>query len=1054
MATIGVLVRLVVARVRHAGVRWAAVVAGLALALVTPVLGAAVRSVTADAALRRGISALDPGERSLTVSFSGIAVTDEVAALDRTVSGALARLGDQPVRRQVEFRPISDGRGGDFALGGTDGLASAVRLVSGRLPSSCTPTRCEVVLVTGAVGAGAAGAATINAVDVETSLGIVVVGSAERRDPLLLSGTFDPGAASSVLVGDGVQQVAALAALSHFGRSYGWVASLDFDQVRRTGADAWAATSTAVADDLLTTSTFLALTTPVDVLQREAARARTSADRFALLGGSTGVVLLGVAVVGGAALRRDHEAFVGAMRRRGAGRFQLAVVVAGEVMVATVTAAFVALAGAGVVAWLLAARAGLPGVRTASGALAAGLPATVTLALAAAALVAAALTVPADPRGTRAAWRAVEVGAVVAAGAALLVASRGGVGVGGQGGQGAGDTLLPALPALWLVASGLLLARVWPAVIALCGRLVPRRAVGTRLGLSAAGGRPLRPAATAALLTAAVGGAVFALGYRATLDRGAADQAAFAVPLDGRVVGGRALVRPLDALTPAALAGLPVDAHRVLRVAASVRVTPERGEAVQLVGIDPAVLPAMHRWSATVGADDPSAVAARLADVTVPPGLALPAGRRLRIVTDGPPVTVAVTAHVRAADGRERAVPLAVDGGSGSGSAALPSLVGELPDLGSADLDSTGVAGAPGSQDDGLHLVALELREPTDDATFRLHALGEGTVDLERPTGTLSLGAMTVDDTAVPSPWKGWAGGSLTVGTDGATARLPYELASTALTVSARPDGPGTKAPVPVAVDPTTAAEARGGLVTIILDRQAVTARVVATLRRFPTVPDGRFAVLAVDALSRLVDLATPGAGQPGEVWLSTRPEPGGASPDATAAFHGPVFGPLVVTSRATIQRTLHTDPVARAAAGLLLATVGLLLAVAVTAVVLLVHTERRDDAGQLYAWEADGVTPRTLRASLWWRAVAVALPAVPVGVAVGVGLSRLTARLVAVTATATTPVPPLVPGVGFGGAMLAVAVGVTMALAAAAVAASFALREALSAAPTGAVSA
>ena len=1038
MATPGVLLRLVAARVRHAGVRWAAVVAGLVLALVLPVLGAAVRSVTADAALRRGVGALDPGERSLTVSFSGSAGPDEVAALDRTVIAGLARLGGNPPRRQVEYRPITDGHGSDFALGGTDDLASAVRLVSGRLPTSCTPTRCEVVQLAG-TGNGTGSA------DAGSALGVAIVGSVERRDPLLLSGTFDPGSASSVLVGDGVQQVAALAALSHFGRSYGWVAPLDLASVRRTGVDAWAASSTAVADELLTTSTFLAMTTPVDVLQREAARARTSANRFALLGGSTGVVLLGVAVVGGAALRRDHEAFVGALRRRGAGRGQIAAVVLGEVVMAIAVATALALGGAAAAAWLLAGRAGLPRLHTASHAVSAGLSATLSLAVVAAALVAATLTVPADPRGTRAAWRAVELGAVVAAGAALLVASRGGVGVGGRiGGQGAGDTLLPALPALWLVASALLLARLWPAAIAGCGRLVPRRAVGARLGLSAAGGRPLRPAATAALLTAAVGGAVFALGYRATLDRGAADQAAFAVPLDGRVVGGRALVRPLDALTPAALSALPLDAHPVLRVAASVRVTPERGEAVQVVGVDAGTLPAMHRWSAVVGADDPAAVAARLADVTVPAGVALPSGQRLRIVSDGPAITVAVTAHVRAVDGRERAVPLAVD--AGSGPAAVQSLVGELPDLGSPS--------ASGPQGAGLQLVALELRQPTDDATFRLHAIGEGAVDVEQPTGTLSLGAMTVDDTVVPAPWTGWAGGSLTAGADGATASVPYELASTALTLSARPDGPGSTMPLPVAVDPTTAGEARGGLVTIILDRQAVTAKVVATLPRFPTVPDGRFAVAAVDALSRLVDLTTPGAGQPGELWLSTRPVPGGATPDVAPAFGAPVFAPLVVTTRDTIHRTLHTDPVARAAAGLLLAAAGLLAAVAISALVLLVHTERRDDAGQLYAWEADGVTPRALRASLWWRAIAVALPAVPVGVAVGVGLSRLTARLVAVTATATAPVPPLVPGVGFGGAMLAIAAGVAIALASAAVAASLALREPLPVPPSGAVSA
>jgi hypothetical protein len=253
-----------------------------------------------------------------------------------------------------------------------------------------------------------------------------------------------------------------------------------------------------------------------------------------------------------------------------------------------------------------------------------------------------------------------------------------------------------------------------------------------------------------------------------------------------------------------------------------------------------------------------------------------------------------------------------------------------------------------------------------------------------------------------------------------------------------------------MAVDAATAAAARDGIVTIVLDRQSITGRVVATLPRFPTTAPGRFAVVDVAALGRLVDLGNPGAGQPTEVWLAARP--GAADAAFTDSLTAAPLDRLAVSERAVIERTLRTDPVARAAVGLLLAAVGVMLALAVVALVLLVHTERQDDAGQLHAWEADGVAPRTLRASLWWRAVAVAVPAVPVGVVTGVALSRLTARLVAVTATATTPEPPLVPGVGIGRALLAVVIGVVLTLAVAAVVASFALREPMPVAPDGAV--
>ena len=56
-----------------------------------------------------------------------------------------------------------------------------------------------------------------------------------------------------------------------------------------------------------------------------------------------------------------------------------------------------------------------------------------------------------------------------------------------------------------------------------------------------------RPALVIAFITAALGLAVFALSYRATLTTGEADQAAFAVPLDFTVTESSALVNPLDA---------------------------------------------------------------------------------------------------------------------------------------------------------------------------------------------------------------------------------------------------------------------------------------------------------------------------------------------------------------------------------------------------------------------------------------------------------------------------------------------------------------------------
>jgi hypothetical protein len=566
----------------------------------------------------------------------------------------------------------------------------------------------------------------------------------------------------------------------------------------------------------------------------------------------------------------------------------------------------------------------------------------------------------------------------------------------------------------------LLLARLWLPLVRAAQRLLPRRWVAARLGLAAVTGRPLRPAATAALLTAAVASAVFAGAYAGTLDRGAAGQAAFAVPLDAVARTGQQLVRPYDAAPPATLRTLLPGAqvHPVLRATATRRASAEQGIPVQLVGLEPATLPRMTAWDDTTGGPAPAGVAAALAVPPLPQGTALPAGRRLRVVTPGPAVRVAVTATLRSADGRERNVELRVTPARGDAPAALE---GDLGDAGA----------------EGTRLVAVTLRLPTDEETRRQHGLGEGRTDRELPTGRVELGAVTVDGAEVPAAWRGWASSGpalrLAAAQPAGGVALDYTLATGAGVLTGLAGGPGDAGrPVPVAVDPATAAAARGGLVDLNLSGTNITGRVVAVLPRFPTVT-GSFAVLDLGALQRIVDLTTPGAGEPGELWL--------AGGDLGRLTSRPL-SQLDVTLRAPLERALRADPVARGAAGLLAWAAGATLLAGAAALVLLVAAERHDDAAAEYAWEADGVPPSTLRAALWWRALAVAVPAVPAGIAGGVALGALTARLVAVTATATAARPPLVAGAGLlPGALLALGVLVAALVAAAALAAA-SLRE------------
>src|SRR5213078_881645 len=191
-----------------------------------------------------------------------------------------------------------DDAGGTYFFGAAENLPGTVRVTEGRPPASCTPQRCEVVIV----GDGTP--------RIDPALGLVVVGRATRTDPLLLTGTFDPGHDAPLLLADGVGAAAGLAALAAFPRSYGWVTPIDLDRVGRLGVAGYLARSAHVGDDLRRWRSGLALTAPDDVLRAEDARAQRSARRFTLLGGAATALLLGFAAIGAIGLRRDHGAVV------------------------------------------------------------------------------------------------------------------------------------------------------------------------------------------------------------------------------------------------------------------------------------------------------------------------------------------------------------------------------------------------------------------------------------------------------------------------------------------------------------------------------------------------------------------------------------------------------------------------------------------------------------------------------------------------------------------------------------------------------------------------
>src|SRR5581483_1487209 len=178
--------------------------------------------------------------RSLIASMYGQRLSAaDLAPINAEVRRELAPLAATPPRAELLFGRLSTGADSTYFLGAADDLTTAVHITSGRAPTSCTPQRCEVVVL----GEGTPG--------LSPDLGLVIVGRAVQTDPLLLSATFNPGHDAPVLLADGVTRATQLNSLEQFPRTYGWVTPIDLDRVQHLGVTAYLARSAQASENLM-----------------------------------------------------------------------------------------------------------------------------------------------------------------------------------------------------------------------------------------------------------------------------------------------------------------------------------------------------------------------------------------------------------------------------------------------------------------------------------------------------------------------------------------------------------------------------------------------------------------------------------------------------------------------------------------------------------------------------------------------------------------------------------------------------------------------------------
>jgi hypothetical protein len=517
---------------------------------------------------------------------------------------------------------------------------------------------------------------------------------------------------------------------------------------------------------------------------------------------------------------------------------------------------------------------------------------------------------------------------------------------------------------------------------------------------------PSRTVVTCAFITVALGLALFAAAYRATLTRGSSDQAAFQVPLDFSVSEGSKLVLPLDAapLSAYARSAPGARAYSVVRLAAT---TPGAGTAVlspTVLGV-PAAAVRKLRWRSDFSSLPLGTIARKLSAQGEPRlrGIRIPAGTRTLSV-QGRLHGAEVLASIVAADprGRISLLPLGrVTGREATLTAQVPA----------------------GSR---LRVLGLQLGLPESEAFMLAHDEAEGAV-ATAPSGELSIGPLRAGGRLL-TDWHDWtlsAGGDVLPRAGGATIR--YAFPDTGLRLVFRPAQPTDGQTMPVVVSPDVARGAGGVGATTVLDFQDthVDARIVGVASRLPSVPadSGPFVLADAAWLSTAIDANAPGEGTPNEVWVSA---PGDGS-IAGQALRRPPFSGLVVDSRAAIERRLSGDPLAHATAVALGAAGLVALVLAVLGFWVGVVSELHDEKSDFFDLEAQGLPPADMRRQLRMRGVILLVVGFAGGLVLAVLLSRLVVSLVRVSGTTGLPEPPLrldpdwlVAGLGIAALLLA----------------------------------
>ncbi len=970
MRTVGPALALALARARRRP--WRGLAPALGIALAVAFIGAvwAEGTIAGEQAARARVASLTPAQRAITITWQGTAG----AAVDRRARAALARLGLgatttatllSPVRLHGHLvRPAAIAPLAPWTSRGID------------LPGSCRGTTCPVLLD----GAGIPAGEVLGAPGVH----LRVTGAAALRSAAPLG--FVPGqtAGPPVLLGSDPAGLERLSGLSSFYRTESWLALLPV-----TGLHSWQLPELRrrlqrAQATLLSQAGGFSMAAPFTGLDAAAADAGGAPRRLLLVagGGIAALALFLVLVVGG--MRHEAQEELERLRTAGARSHQLAAFVVIDCAVtcgaALVAGALAALGAAAVLAG--AAHEPVGGILAHSLVTWRGVAAVAGGWLVSTLLVAALVAAPAGRR--------IADAAALAAAAALALT---------LAGNDSGSTVRTILLApLCALAGGVLVLRLCGLLLMAGERVARRGPVAVRVAFVGLARRPALPSLWVAFVAVAVGLGGFALSYRATLARSASDQAAATVPLDAIVSPGPSFATPLTLAPPSRWDALARGVAWPVRRTQATFVNGDASVTVPALGVPAAALARLHGWRSSDGSAPLGTLARRIAPagpVHTPGAVVPPQARTMSVRVGRSDIAATVTADLRDAADVIHQVTLGEIAGRPGGASGSASLRTRLP------ARRTGP----------WELAALELDEPAGLEATNGHQNGENVAAATQASGTVTLGAVSFLDAGDapisrlrPADWRsvGAASGARPMSDDEVRVRF----SDSGEPGIVRPVQPSDTRPVPVLVDPATAAAAgQGQTLSLTVDGEPVDARVAGVLRRFPTVPAGSAGFVVADAqtLDAALDAQLPGQGRTDELWISSR----NLAP-LRAALRTPPLASLQAQYRQTIERGLRDAPVARAVLGTLIAAAALSGALAVLGLLAALLGPGRD--GRVESDLVDqGASPRAVRAQLRLEAVIASTLGVAAGAVIAVVLARLAVSTIRAVAALAAGAPPLV---------------------------------------------